>query len=169
MNIIKNNDPIYSSKAVIIAFDTISIKYPDCRIGNIVVRATAHEYVVKMYALPISGSVIMKQNCYEVKVDKLSGKITSIQRSEEALPYQTNIISEKVISGKQAFEAALDAIKGFENYNKFGKLSIELVDSVYQVTFPLSDVPQSGRGADYAYQVWIDSITNQVVKILVAS
>jgi hypothetical protein len=169
MNVIQSNIKILASEALIIAFDTVNNKYPQYRIGNIVVKPAANHFIVKLYVLPKLEVELSKQNGYEVRVDRQSGKVIEIKKLTEPSPYLASYVPGNIISGKQAFNAGLKAIKGSENFDKEGMLTVELVGDVYQVTFPLDSDQKLNRGPDYAFQVWINSITAEIVKILVAS
>jgi len=74
------------------------------------------------------------------------------------------------ISARRAYHLALEAIKGFENYDKSGRLTIELARGVYRVTFPLPRRSDAGPlSADYAIQIQLDAVSGKVLKKLVAS
>ena len=74
---------------------------------------------------------------------------------------------ESSISIAVAYDTAIAALQGFENYDKQGRLTIVLRRDHYEVTFPPIVTGPMSRGIDYAYQVWVDAATSRVVKVLV--
>lgn len=169
MNHAKHFNQVMSSEALIIAYDALSEQYPDRKMGNIIIKPIARFYTVKFYDLPKIELKVKKENGVEVKVDRHSGKVIQISEFAESSPYSVQYVRDDLISGKQAFVAGLKALKGFENFNKEGEITVELVGDVYQVTFPPQQGEDAVLGVDYAFQVWVNSVTSEIVKILVPS
>jgi len=73
------------------------------------------------------------------------------------------------ISIAAAYDHAIAALRGFDNYDKQARLSVVLRNDHYEVTFPPIVTAPVSRGIDYAYQVWVDAASGGIVKILVPS
>jgi len=169
MNHAKHFNQVMSSEALIIAYDAVSERYPDRKMGNIIIKPLARFYAVMLYDLPKIEVEMIKENGVEVKVDRHSGKVIEMREFAEPSPYNVQYVRDDLISGKKAFVAGITALKGFENFNKEGKITVELVGDVYQVTFPSQQEEDAMLGVDYAFQVWVNSVTSEIVKILVPS
>ena len=159
-----------AARALLTAHDALDRRFPGRRFGNIVVEPTGDSYQVTLVDLPGVDPGKQTVGSGVVTVDRRSGEVTATKDVAVAVvPYQTLDLPGPAISGRQAFDAALAAIKGYETYDKHGKLTVELVDRTYRVTFPLPAAQKQPRGADYAFQVWIDATDGRVIKILTAS
>jgi hypothetical protein len=108
-----------------------------------------------------------------VRVDSSSGKAIKVEDQEQAeAPEDRRMPAEweNFITARQAYEIALKAMDGFENYDKSGRLTILIRESIYYVTFPLLRRPGTGsRSADYAMQVLVDARSGTVRKVFTAS
>jgi hypothetical protein len=156
-----------ASDALVTAYEAVVKENPRRRIGNITVDPTVENFEVVLIDLPeASGSNVGGSS---VTVSRRAATITAVKRITVALsPYGGGEINATTISGRQAFDSALTALKGYENYDKEGRLTVEFAGQVYKVTFPLPPSQKVSRGPDYAYQVWVDVVSGQVVKVLVA-
>jgi hypothetical protein len=109
----------------------------------------------------------------EVAVDAESGKVlTKEARGLVRLlqPYPVAGGWDKFLSAKQAYDIALEALRGFREYDERGRLTVQLRGDVYYVTFPLIPVRDGGsRRADFAIQVHVDARTGKVMKLFAAS
>jgi hypothetical protein len=77
---------------------------------------------------------------------------------------------QKFIPAKRAYDIALGALAGFREYDERGRLTVELRQDVYCVTFPLLITKDTGsRRADFAMQVYVDARTGKVLNLLGAS
>jgi hypothetical protein len=166
MNYSQNHDNLLSSDALVIANDSVIRQYPGRKIGNITVRPVLHYYIVKMYDLPKLEEEEKKYNGIEVKIDRTVGKIIDLQNINEPSQYSTSYVPDSIIMGRKAFQVALDTLKGFENFDKEGKIIVELVGEIYKITFPLLAEQKDSRGADFFCQVSVNAITAEVVEIL---
>ena len=162
---------IETGLAIMIAYQAVSQQGHYVKGGyNIFAEPLADHIEVRFVDSSPSGQTEKLLPGFAVQIDA-AGKITSLQAGTfKASPYASMADSNKAISGINAYEAALAALKGHENYGKKGKLSVELAGDVYRVTFPLPEQLKPGqRGPDYAYQIWVDALTGKIVKILIAS
>jgi hypothetical protein len=158
-----------AAQALTTAHDTVGKQFATRRFGNIVVEPATDRYQVSFIELPRPGQD-RKLSRSVVSIERRSGRVVDVTDLPlPADPYQALDIPDATITGKQAFDAAVAAIKGYETYDKEGRLTVELVAENYQVTFPLPAGQRQPRGADYAFQVWINSQTAKVTKILAAS
>jgi hypothetical protein len=147
------------------------------KIGNITAEPAGEVYLVEFRELPRpSSSDDFKAGRCIIKIHSESGAVVESRRVEmEKSPYAdlTTQRAEEILDGMKAYEASLAALKGYETYDKCGKLTIELRGpngANYAVTFPLKpEEMEDPRAADYAYQVIIDAETGAVTKILMAS
>ena len=81
---------------------------------------------------------------------------------------EVEVVQNGVITRERALAIAHDAIKGYEHYDKSGKIEVELKEGTYCVTFPHGIPDKPGRFApDYAMQVVIDANSGEVVKALI--
>jgi hypothetical protein len=109
----------------------------------------------------------------EVAVDAESGKV--LTKEDGGLvhllqPYPVAGGWDKFLSAKQAYDIAMEALRGFREYDERGRLTVQLRGDVYYVTFPLIPITGgSSRSADFAIQVHVDARTGKVVKLLAAS
>jgi len=142
--------------------------------GDIVVERKKEEYQVTFdFVIPNDGGNKWADYVIELLIDAKSGKVLKMEDKG------ISAISKRIfpdarwksfISGKRAYEVSLNAIKGYENYDITGRLTIELKQDVYHVTFPLMKAGESGsRSADYAKQIWVDAQSGKVLKIRAAS
>jgi hypothetical protein len=157
-----------ASAALATAHDAVVKASPGRRIGNITVDPVGENFEVVLIDLPVPGRPDVGGS--KATVNRRSGTVAAIAPATvPQSPYGAGDIKATAISGRQAFDSAVIALKGNENYDKEGRLTIEFVDQVYRVTFPLPPSQKVSRGPDYAFQVWVDAVTGQVVKVLVAS
>jgi hypothetical protein len=158
-----------STAALVTAHDALMARFPGRKVGNIVVEPAPETFRVSLVDLPVEGGPAAAGTVI-VLVDRKSGEVREVAESRlPSMPDVSGRVPLATISGRQAFDSALVAIKGHETYDKEGKLTVELVAGAYQVTFPLAAANKQPRGADYAFQVWLDPLTAKVIKILVAS
>ena len=77
---------------------------------------------------------------------------------------------QNFLSARQAYAISVQALAGFRDFDPRGKLTVELKQDVYYVTFPLLVSPETGPlRADYAIQVQVDARTGKVRQMLGAS
>ena len=142
--------------------------------GDIVVELKKEEYKVTFdFVIPNKKDDKWSDYVIELLIDAKSGEVLKLEDkgisaiSKRIFP---DARWKKFISGKQAYDISLNAIKGYENYDMTGKLTIELKQDVYHVTFPIKKSAKSGsRSADYAKQIRVDAQSGEVLKILAAS
>lgn len=159
-----------ATQALLTAYEAMQKEKPDRKIGNILVEPAGDHYRVLLIDLPKKGQGKDVPSGVRIVVDRESGAVTRVEEMVlQKTPYLTSEVPSAIISGRRAFELGLAALKGYESYGKEGKLTVELVGEIYRVTFPLPTRQNSGRSADYAFQVWINALTGEVIKILVAS
>lgn len=138
---------------------------------NIVVEPGSKAYTVRLtLQAPVSQPM---SECLTVQVDADTGAPTpasSAQCANPILDLQAEWQHGPVLDGRHAYQAALQAIKGYEHYDAHGRLEIRLIQDHYEVTFPDPAARlQGGHTADYTYQVWLNARTGAVLKILAAS
>jgi hypothetical protein len=139
--------------------------------GDIVAELTKSGYRVRFFFVVALDRKL--DHLVEVSIDPESGKVLKTEDKGRVAGLEQRSAEEgweKFLTGKEAFDHALDNLKGFENYDKQGVLTVELRKDVYYVTFPLKRSPNMGsRVAGYATQVWIDARSGKLLKRLVAS
>ncbi len=118
------------------------MKYPDKK--KFIVRYKKFSYIVAILTI-----VFANLNCSWLSKDTKQSEVN------------------KLITEDKAIEIAKKAIQG-HNYDKTGKITIELKEEQYIVTFPFK-LPPNSLGPDYAARVWIDSKTGKVIKLLSGS
>jgi hypothetical protein len=80
------------------------------------------------------------------------------------------LTGDNIISGGRALEIAHSTIKGYEHYDKTGKIVVELKGDRYYLTFPHGIAKVPGRlMPDYAMQVCIDAKSGKVLEIKAVS
>ena len=130
-----------------------------------------------MFVEPVEGvfriklvELLAKAGCsYDIDVNASSGDVTSSNVYDTVEGYY-EVPVKGLIDGAKAYQVALDAIAGYEHYDKQGRFTVQLQGEDYVITFPLiSEGGDSARGADYAYQVSVDGRTGAVGSILAAS
>lgn len=140
-------------------------------IVNIIVEP--HDTYYSVHLIPLSPIDKRSSESLIVTVDAESGAVTNTKITSSSNPRFTlkkELQQNNIISGIEAYRIALTAIKGFEHYDKFGRLEIHLDGDHYKVTFPDPSARDGdGRAADFTYQVWIDIKTKAVIKILTSS
>ncbi len=95
---------------------------------------------------------------------------TNTERLPKGDTSVNRLTNEDYISESQALEIAHSAIAGYENYDKTGKIVIELKENRYYVTFPHGIPEDSGKlMPDYAVQVCIDAKSGKVLETRVGS
>lgn len=157
-----------ASDALVTAYEAAVKENPRRRIGNITVDPAGENFEVVLIDLPEPGGSNVSGS--SLTVSRGAGTITAVKRITVALsPYGAGDINASTISGRQAFDSALTAVKGYETYDKEGRLTVEFAGQVYRVTFPLPPSQKVSRGPDYAFQVWVDVVSGQVVRVLVPS
>jgi hypothetical protein len=157
-----------STQALMSAADAVEERGLLRGVGNIVVEPTQRDYQVTVADLPGASKADEAPPGVRVVVDRRTGRVLEVQAGAPGTRPYADVPKGALISGREAFDIALAALGNFTNYGKEGRLTVELVGKVYQVTFPLPN-PPAGRGADYAAQVWVDAVSGRVVKVLVAS
>lgn len=161
---------ITSTQALTAAHGAVIGQFPGRAIGNISVEPAGDHYHVRLLDLPRRGVPKRSTNGVQATIERDMGKITDIKEiTLPKLPYVNAELPEATITGKEAFEKGFTALKGAQSYGKQGKLTVELIDQIYRVTFPLPRENANSRSADYAFQVWIHAQTGEVVKTFVAS
>ena len=140
-------------------------------IANILVEPGELRYVVHLTPFGPVDKPTVEGLVVEIEAD--SGSAAAVKVTPVPNPMMNlapSLQKTKIISGPHAYQAALNAIKGYEHYDKLGRLEIRLDNDHYKVTFPdPSARTDGGRAADFTYQVWIDVITMKVIKILAGS
>lgn len=104
-------------------------------------------------------------------VDRQTGVVLETENVTLKNPFsamEADFRGVKLISGFQAYESAIEAIRGYERQDKTGRTTVVLLSTRYEVTLPEAS-ELDARSADYAYQIWIDPRSGEVLKILVAS
>jgi len=147
-------------------------KYHD-KPGDIVVDRKKEEYQVTFVFIVPDDDNKWADYTIELLIDAMSGKVLKME-DKGILAISKRIFPDarwkSFISGRRAYDVSLNAIKGYENYDITGRLTIELKQDVYHVTFPLIMSGDGGsRSADYAKQIWVDAQTGKVLKIRAAS
>lgn len=160
-----------SSQALEIAFSATK-SFPDRdKPGDIVVELKSSVFQIRFFFAIAQDRKL--EHLVEVSVDSSSGRVLNTEDKGRVAGLQGRSADqgwETFVSAKQAYDFALAAIKGFEDYDKQGALTVELRKDVYYVTFPLKRSEQMGaRAPDFATQVWIDARSGKVLKRLVAS
>jgi hypothetical protein len=173
---LEGKNMITSNHALEIAYCAIKDHLCYDKPGDIEVELKEDKYQVTISCiLPDKADEKWKNHVVQVFVEAESQNVLTVQDAGAEPLDDEGPDEEKwkdFMSPKRAHEIALNAIKGFENYDKRGKLLIKLEEdkTKYYVTFPLILSPASGsRRADYAIQVRIDPISGNVLKKLVAS
>ncbi|WP_418315620.1 hypothetical protein [Piscinibacter sakaiensis] len=138
---------------------------------NIVVEPAKDHYTVHLSLLAAVSQA--ESECLQVKVDAETGAAAppaSTPCPNPMLSLQEDWRNSPFIDGLRAYQAGLQAIKGYEHYDPYGRLAIQLKNDHYEVTFPDPAARlQGGHTADYTYQVWLNARTGAVIKILAAS
>jgi hypothetical protein len=160
-----------SPQALEIAYSAIKGSAEREKPGDIVVEFIQSKYRVRFFFVVSSERLL--DHLLEVSVDpesRLAGKVEDKGRVAGLQQRSAEGGWETFLSGKRAFDLSVEALKGFDNYDKQGKLSIELRKSTYYVTFPVphNEQPQP-LAAAYAVQIWVDARSGKVLKVLVAS
>ncbi len=114
-----------------------------------------------------------KDHVVEVAVDAESGKVLK-KEDRGSVPALQGFSAadgwQKFLSAKQAYDIALAALQGSKEYDERGRLTVQLRNDVYYVTFPLPPaILANSRRPDYAMQVHVDARTGKVLKLLMAS
>jgi hypothetical protein len=139
--------------------------------GDIVVELRGTAYRVRFFFV-VSGDRKL-DHLIEVLVDAQSGMALKTEDKGRVAGLEGRSADkgwEKFLSSKQAYDLAVGAMKGFEGYDKQGRLTTELRKDIYYVTFPVRPPKQPGsEGADYAMQVLIDARSGKVLELLIAS
>lgn len=140
------------------------------KIGNILIESRKAGYRIRLIELPEPDHQI---HTISMDVDGMTGTARNLRRApSEASPYDSasTLLADTLVDAIEAYRAALRAVAGFEHFDDKGKLSVELSEGDYVVTFPLASEQQAGaRTADYAYKIWIDGVTAKIIKILTSS
>lgn len=162
---------IESRQALDSAIKEISQRIDLDTIADIIVEPGETHYSVHLVPfIPLDEEVV---ESLVVEIHNESGMVSTVKMLPAPNPtinIAEDIRNTNISSGLQAYQVALNAIKGYEHYDKFGRLKINLDKDRYIVTFPDPNArADGGRTADYTYQVWIDVKTLQVSKILAAS
>jgi hypothetical protein len=162
---------ISASQAILLAYEQAYLpRRFRVEVGNIAAIPEPGCYRVELISLPETARTTMNLATTTVIVDSNTGKILSARSSPtKQSPYSKLETAARSISGVKALEAALLAIRGYEHYDKMGKLTIELKGDHFHVTFPAQSRSNSVRGPDYAYLIWVNAKTAKVEKILVPS
>ncbi len=138
---------------------------------NIVVEPKTTHYQVALK--PISSYDVVSVDTVIVKVDRDNGFIMAIDEFSSPNPRRElirQLRNEPIMTGLEAYETVLNLIEGYENYDKFGRLEVKLEKDHFKVTLPHASAGiDVGRTSDYAYQIWIDVKTKEVIKILTSS
>lgn len=142
-----------------------------CRkIGNILIEPRGAGYRIRLIELPETDHQI---HTIRMDVDGMTGTVRNARRApSEASPYDAAsvLLADTIVDAIEAYRAALRAVAGFEHFDDKGKLSVELREGAYVVTFPLASEQQAGaRAADYAYEIWVNGVTAEIIKILTSS
>jgi hypothetical protein len=165
----KTMTSISSHKALQIAYAAIADRPYSTRAGDIVVEQKHGQFGVTFVFLSDETRDVRG---LDVAVSD-AGLVLAVSDISSLEKWQTEPVSllfRSFISAKKAYDIALAALKGFEEYDKRGRLTVDLHGGVYFVTFPLLHTPMQGsRAADYAVQVQLDARTGEVLKTLVAS
>lgn len=138
-------------------------------VGNVTVEPVGGIYRVLFVAMVPSPAPA--PSALLVIVERASGRVTKIENAPVTIASLTPPVSipGAVIPATKAYETAVAALQGHENYDKEGRVTVQLKTDRYEVTFPLPSTQAGGRGPDYAYQIWVDPWSGAVTKILVAS
>jgi uncharacterized membrane protein YkoI len=136
--------------------------------GDVVVELKGAEYRTS-FAF-VTAAERRTDHVVEVAIDAESGKVLK-KEDGGSLPalqgYSAADGWQQFLSAKRAYDIALDALKGFREYDERGRLTVQLRNDVYYVTFPAKEA--GSRGADFAMQVHVDARTGKVLKLLAAS
>lgn len=139
-------------------------------IANILVEPSELRYIVHLTPFGPVDKPTVEGVVVEIEAD--SGAAAAVKATPAPNPIMNltqDLRKTKIFSGLHAYQAALNAIKGYEHYDKLGRLEIRLDTDHYKVTFPDPGARAGERSADYTYQVWIDVKTMKVIKILASS
>lgn len=139
--------------------------------GDIAVELVGDHFRVQIFAVITPDRAL--DHLLEASVDAASGKVlkTEDKGRVAGLPERSADPEwQSFQSARRAYDLALAAIRGFEDYDKQGRLTVQLRKNIYYVTFPLPpDEHRGSRAPDFAMQVWLDARTGAVIKKLVAS
>jgi len=138
--------------------------------GDIVVQRKEGHYSVN-FAF-VTASERRADHVLYVTLDSTSGKV--IENVDLGPVINTEGFSagedwQQYLSPKAAYDVAYSELErfGFREYDPLGRLSIQLRDDAYFVTFPAK--PGGSRGPDYAIQLVLDARTGKIRKSLVGS
>ena len=138
--------------------------------GDIVVQPEEGRYVVT-FAF-VTAPERRQDHGFRVTVDSISGKV--VEKADIGSVMSTEGFSagegwQQYLSPKAAYDAAYSELErfGFREYDPLGRLSIQLRDDAYFVTFPSK--PGGSRGPEYAVQLVLDARTAKIRKSLVGS
>ena len=162
---------IETKQALELALDATSQRLQKNMVVNIIVEPKTKHYLVTL--IPISSYDVISVDTVIVKVDRDSGFIITTDEFSGPNPRRElvkRLRDKRIITGLQAYEIALNLIKGYENYDQFGRLEVKLDKDHFKITLPHTSARNGvGRTSDYAYQIWIDANTKEVIKVLTSS
>jgi hypothetical protein len=164
---------ITAGQALIIALTATASPNGQISAGNVIVEPRDERYTVSVVSVaraPSDQSVV--SNGTLALIEKDTGRIVSLQKLAlpgSGLPLPQVQPGSTPITAAKAYENAVSALQGHDNYDKQGRLSVILKPGHYEVTFPLIVTAPGSMGADYAYQIWLDAKTGATLKILVPS
>jgi len=166
----ETNKMIDAKHALELALQFASGEIDTNKITDIIVESADSRYTVTLVGLiTVDKSFV---DALKIDINADNGKVLNREKVNIDNPMQKiakNLRQKKIISGVEAYKEAINAIKGYEHYDKFGRLEIRLDIDHYKITFPEVDTKDGGRTADFTYQVWIDFLSKKVVKILAPS
>jgi hypothetical protein len=162
---------IEAKTALELALDAAAPRVDRRRVANILVDPGETSYVVHLAMIAPAGEIMTDE--FVIDVDGNSGVASNLRAVSSQNPVRDlaeDLREAMIISGVEAHQAALAAIKGYEHYDRFGRLEVRLHSDHYRVTFPdPASRSSDARGADYSYQVWVAATTGEVTRILAAS
>lgn len=140
------------------------------RIGDILIEPSAAGYSIRLIELPAPDQPVYT---FHMEVDGQTGTPRDQSRAHtETYPYDaaTATLAGTLLGARDAHQAALNAVTGYEHFDDKGTVSVVLLNGDYVVTLPLPAEQRSGtRGGDFAYRIWVDGMTGEIIKILTSS
>ncbi len=167
----EKHEMIETIQALKIAFKHVGGEIEPSGISDIIVDPVDANYVVNLVELASKDKPLV--NSFEIIVNAGNGEVLNKETKLVDNPIHKVAHENRdkiIISGIDAYNRAINVIKGYEHYDKFGRLEIYLDANHYKVTFADVSAKIPGvRRPDYAYQIWINLLTKEVMKTLVGS
>jgi hypothetical protein len=137
--------------------------------GDIVVELVRPVYRVRFFFVISENRQL--DHLVEVSLDPDSGRVIKSEDKGKVAGLEGRSAEsgwEKFLSAKRAFDLAVAANKGFQTFDKNGRLTVLLHKDIYCVTFPVIPPRQPGsEGADFAVQVSISARSGEVLERLI--